>query len=271
MAATILVGIDSSTPSRSALIWSVRRAVAEGAALELLHVIDSEGVDRDSAEWHELRETAALLLRTELLFARELAPTLSITTNLADGRAEDALVRRSSGHSLLVVGTHKTGFIYGRTFGSRFLGLAWRARCDVAFIPDQVGSTHHGVVAGFDTSPAGEAILRFAAAEAAAGDRELTLVSSWSTRRAPRGAALEAQRAALTRAVELLHASHPDLRVHSRSVELPVAEALIEAAANASLLVIGRPRRPWSSTVSRASNHDILVNMACPVIVVWAG
>lgn len=254
MTGSILIGIDSSTPSRSALTWGIERALNTGHSLELLHVIDAEGIDRESSEWHQLRQTAVQLLRDELQFARELAPGLQITTNLADGRAEDALVRRSSAHDMLVVGTHKTGFIYGRSFGSRFLDLALRAHCDVAFIPDQAGSKRRGVVAAADSSPVGAAIVRFAAAEAAASGQDLTLVGATRTE-AVRGCAL---------AVGLV----PMVNANPRVLALPRAEALIEASANASLLVIGRARRARSNTATRAVNHNVLVNMSCPVVVV---
>ena len=55
MAGSILVGVDASTPSRSAIRWSVSRASATGAALELLHV--------NVGETHD---DAAQLLRGEL-------------------------------------------------------------------------------------------------------------------------------------------------------------------------------------------------------------
>ena len=237
MTGSILVGIDTSTPSRSALVWSVHRALSTGASLELLHVIDPDDTDRAGA---------ALLLRRELDFARTIAPALQITTNLADGSAADALARRSAGHAMLVVGTHKTGFIYGQTFGSRFLDLATKAHCDVAFIPDQLGSTRRGVVAAAEGTPAGSAVVRFAADEAAASTQDLTLVG--------------ATRAAATEGSALAIAARPALRVYSRVSGLPTARALVAASASASLLVVGR-----------AGTHDVLVNMACPVIVIRAG
>jgi nucleotide-binding universal stress UspA family protein len=248
MTESILVGINESTPSRSALTWSVHRALATGASLELLHVIDSADADR---------EAAARLIRRELEFARTIAPDLPITTTLADGPAEDALARRSAGHEMLVVGTHKTGFIYGQTFGSRFLELAWRAHCAVAFIPDQAGSTRSGVVAAADESATGAAVVRFAADEAVARGQDLTLVG------ATRGEASAGSALAL--------AAQPAVRVYSRASGLPRAQALIAVSASAALLVIGRPRHPGSSTVGLSSNRNVLLNMSCPVVVLCVG
>jgi nucleotide-binding universal stress UspA family protein len=61
MTGSILVGIDASTPSRSALTWGVKRARSTGASLELLHVLEPADSDRAAA---------AILLQRELEFAR---------------------------------------------------------------------------------------------------------------------------------------------------------------------------------------------------------
>jgi len=58
---------------------------------------------------------------------------------------------------------------------------------------------------------------------------------------------------------------HPELRFRTRVTELPLAEALVEASTQSALLVIGRPRIGTASTI--ADNHDVLVNMGCPVMV----
>ena len=244
MAGSILVGVDGSTPSRSALRWSVNRARDTGASVELLHVADDDATARGAAE---------LLLRTELEFARGLAPDLVVITALADGNAEDALVRRSSGHGLLVVGTHKTGFIYGRAFGSRFLGLARRTHCDVAFIPDQGGIARRGLVAGIEASRTGDAVILFAAAESERTGNELQLVGS--------------SREDADRAAELVRTTHPDLRFRTRVTDLPLAEALVAASAQMALLVIGRAHGSHASAL--AANQDVLLNMSCPVLVLF--
>lgn len=248
MPASILVGVDSSFPSRSALLWAIKRAVRVDCPIELVHVVDQSNP--------AAREAACELLRTELDFARARAPKLTLMTSIAEGAAEDALVRRSPGHSLLVVGTHKTGFIYGRSFGSRFLGLASRARSSVAFIPDQLGVARSLIVAPAETSPSGEAVVRFAAAEAAATGNELTLIAQ--------------SRDQAEAAATVVRSAHPDLAFRTRTTDLHLPEALVEASVNATLLVIGRPRRLDDASLVLANNHDVLLNMACPVIVVRA-
>lgn len=270
MPGTILVGVDASTPSRSAIAWSVSRAALTGADIQLLHVIERGWIEEGSREWADVLIKAGTLLQAELAYARGLDRGIRMTVTLAEGRPAEVLAQRSKGHSLLVVGTHKTGFIYGRAFGSRFLALGWSALCDVAFIPDRVGYDRHGVVAGIDDSLTGDAVILFAAAEAASSSQELVLVSSSpSSGSSSRSDSAVARRAGLlSRALALAKGSNAHLRVRSRVADHPTAEALIEASAGAALLVIGRRRALSENNWSWAVNHDTLLNMSSPVIVV---
>ncbi|MGV8882329.1 MAG: universal stress protein [Rhodoglobus sp.] len=269
MLETILVGVDASAPSRSALAWSVSRAAAVGARLELLHVVDQERLTGNSTDMNTLRADGEALIREEVRYARSLDPDLDILSTVAMGRSADVLAKRSPGYSLLVVGTHKTGFIYGRSFGSRFLGLGWSARCNVAFIPDRLGYDRDNVVAGVEDTPTGDSVVLFAADEAARVSQELVLVSSWGEgAHPPHGQVAVARRAAtVLRAVKLARQRNPHLRIRTRIVENSSAESLIEASSGAALLVIGR-QRSSRGLAARAANHDVLINMSCPVIVV---
>lgn len=267
MRASILVGVDSSTPSTSAIRWSVGRAAAIGASVELIHVIDSEDTDGAGSV---VRERAANLLRTQLDYARQLGADVPVSVTLAEGCPPDVLAERSSGCNLLVVGTHKTGFIYGRAFGSQFLALAWRAHCDIAFIPDQRGHDRHGVVAGIEKSSTGDAIIRCAAAEAVRSSEELLLVASRTPGAdAPRGENAMAQRAEMVAdALALARSAEPQVRVRSTSADRPSPEALVEASTNAALLVIGRRRSALAISGLRVGNHDVLINISSPVMVI---
>lgn len=270
MPITILVGIDGSTPSRSALEWSVARASATGAHLELLHVVDLEALTESVEEAEDLAIRADSLVNSELAYVHGIDPNLVVNAQHVHGRPADVLAEWSARFSLLVIGTHKTGFIYGRAFGSRFLDLGWRSRCDIAFVPDRLGHDRRGIVAAVDDSVTGDAVVRFAAAEAARASQELVLVSSWgSAAHPPRHDDALARRVSMSaRAVALAKGDRADLRVRARAIEHPAAEALVEASAGAALLVIGRHRSAGGESSSGVANHDVLINMSSPVIVV---
>jgi nucleotide-binding universal stress UspA family protein len=267
MRATILVGIDASAPSRSAIAWSISRAAAQGATVELIHVVDIEKMNGDGPV---VRARAEEFLETELDYALQLGGHVPIATTIAEGCPPDVLAERSIAYSLLVVGTHKTGFIYGRAFGSRFLALAWRAGCDMAFIPDRGGYERHGVVAGVEKSSTGDAIIRCAAAEAVRASEELLLVASGSSGTdAPGGGKEMTQRTEMVAdALTLARSADSHVRVRSVFVNRPSPEALIDASTTAALLVIGRRRSSQGIGGLRVGNHDVLINMSSPVMVI---
>jgi hypothetical protein len=249
MGGTILSAISASAPSRSALVWSARRAVETGSALTLIHVID---VDEPEADGRDL-------LEREVRFARSVVGRVAVVGRIEFGVAPQVLTALSSGFGILVLGTHKTGYIHGRTFGSRFLGLAEGAHCVLAVIPDRVDHARRGVVVGVENSPSGDAALRFAIAEASRTGQDLVLVAARST--AHRGELLE-------RATSIARAEGPaHLRIRSRGSGHGAAEALVDSSTAAAVLVLGR----GDPEGFHATNHDVLVNIASPVIVVPLG
>ena len=250
MKQTILTTISASAPSRSALGWSARRAVETDAALTLMHVVDE--AERES----EGRD----LLEKELAFARSIAGRLVVTGRLEFGRPALVLAAASAGFGTLVLGTHKTGYIHGRMFGSRFLGLADRVSCALAVIPDRVDQFRRGVVVGVEDSASAHAALRFALAEVTRSGQDLVLVS-------PRPGARQAELTAA--AVSIVRAEgHAHFRIRSWGPGRGEAETLVDYASAAALLVLGRGE---SDDGFHAVNHDVLVNISSPVIVVPCG
>ena len=53
---------------------------------------------------------------------------------------------------MIAVGTHKTGFIHGKVFGSRSLQLAAAAHSPVAIVPQTSRRDGQGIVVGIDES-----------------------------------------------------------------------------------------------------------------------
>ena len=115
MGETIVVGIDASAPSRAATSWAIARAASLGLGVEMVHVLDERWLEPDDSE---LRDHATAVLVAELTRAESHARGVSIRGRVVTGFPPKALIDASAGADLLVVGTHKTGFAYGRVFGS---------------------------------------------------------------------------------------------------------------------------------------------------------
>jgi nucleotide-binding universal stress UspA family protein len=274
----IAVGICDSSASRTAVGWVMRRASFTGATVDLVHVLDDRDVGQEDLD--ELAPRAVLARRflvREARRARSLAPGVPVRGSLLRGSVMWELTRASIDADLMVVGTHKTGFIHGTIYGSTSLHLAAAARCPVVVVPVGMTAQPRGVVVGADESPAGYAALAVAAGDAAATGQDLVIVRVWSAAEgeddpgredrdeADRGGAL----GMLARFAALARAAHPGLTVQVRAIEGSSARALVSASATAQLLVLGGSRSGGLGTpVLGAVCHDALMNIVSPTAIV---
>src|SRR5690242_10969713 len=113
-----VVGVDGSYPARAAIRWAVAHAREQDAALLLVHVADDEWGAVGAELIDEVDEGARRLLTQELDYARTAASGRPVEGELRAGSPMVMLASYSDPESVLVVGTHKTGFHYGRAFGS---------------------------------------------------------------------------------------------------------------------------------------------------------
>jgi nucleotide-binding universal stress UspA family protein len=188
---------------------------------------------------------------------------LSVGSALRAGNPTLELARLSDDAELLVVGTHKTGFVQGKVFGSRGIRLAGSASVPLAVIPAHVSRTRSGIVVGVDGSAAGHEAIRFASREAQrTGDDLLLLLGATG---ATRDHELELTADALRVAEE----ENADVGMRIRVVHRPAAKALVEVAAAARLLVVGSSRHHVAGEMALGPvAYDVLFNISTPTIVV---
>jgi nucleotide-binding universal stress UspA family protein len=273
----ILVGVDGTSACRAAIRWAVLRAALLGSRVVLVHVVDDEWGMIGEQSISELHPSAYTLVEQDAVFARSIDPTVTVATRVLLGDPMVELGVASREVDLVVIGTHKTGFLHGRAFGSRGLQLAATAWCPVAVIPEGSTTERHGIVAGIDDSDAGRSAVRFAAAEAHRVHEELILLRAWTSGVRGSGADAEAieQRARDTLAtlgsdaVALAHGAGDGMLVRTRTLRRPAAEALVDAGMTAELLVIGSSRRHGAQMSALGPvSHDVLLNIAGPTLVV---
>jgi nucleotide-binding universal stress UspA family protein len=132
---TIVVGVDGSPISRTALRWAVQEAKLRGCTVEVVlawHVdyamvigpmsaTIAAGIDRD-----EVREGHRLVLDE---MVAEAGP--EVRAVLAEGDARDVLVEASERASLLVVGSRGAGPVREALLGSVSSYCVRHARCPV--------------------------------------------------------------------------------------------------------------------------------------------
>lgn len=278
-----VVGVDGSVPARAAVRWAIAHAREHSAAVSLVHVADDEWGAVGTELIDEVDSGAGALLDEELANARSLAPAdVAVTGELRSGSPMVVLASYSRPDRMLVVGTHKTGFHYGRAFGSRSLQLANLAIGPVAIIPETESRLRRGVVVGVDDTLAGKAAIDLAADLACDHHCELVAVRSssvhhrfetdrddelrdWQLRRD------DDARQLLAAAVARARSRQPGITIRSRVVRRTPGTALNEVARAAELLVVGDSRRdvPQQGALGSVA-YDVLLNLSSPTIVVHA-
>lgn len=135
----------------------------------------------------------------------------------------------------------------------------------------------HDITVGVDGSPAGLAAAHWAAEEAGRRGTGLGVVHAWNSH--PRPAPyVPMDRTEHDWAAEILHeavrsieAAHPDLRVTERLVRDSTVAALVAAAADSEMLVLGsRGLGAFSGFVTGAVSQRVVARSPRPVVLVRA-
>jgi nucleotide-binding universal stress UspA family protein len=258
-----IVGIDGSAPSDAAVAWACRRAVRDGAELVLAHVNDSEAgmMGHDFAELESHR--SAQLVADTVASVRAKYPTLMVSSMLLEGSVSYALGQAVTVHDILVVGTHKTGFLHGRVLGSRSVQIATVAVCSVAVVPIVDLRFRTGVVVGIDRLETAGDIAALAAREAGEHGDELVCIHSVT-----QGSLAPHADLVLARALEAARAERPELVIRSRQTTRAAAEALLDASRDKALLVLGPGATDPVHSPIGSVLHTVLLNENAPVLIV---
>ncbi|WP_326766191.1 universal stress protein [Streptomyces sp. NBC_01591] len=292
----VVVGVDGSEGSLRALDWATAEAARSRLPLRVVHASLWEHYEglRPSADTG--RPAEQLLAEHLVASARDrvqdLRPEVSV---VADVQPEDpvaTLVRESHEASLVVLGSRGRGRIAGMLLGSVGLALAGRSHCPVVVIPARqpLAPAKPGrVVVGISDAAGPSAAAVFALAQAASRHGELTAVRAWRrpahellSRPSLSGSPASAHcRQAEEHLEEVLQALRERTAreaperdgsgtvIHRAVAQGPAHQALIEAAEDAELLVVGARRSSvWLGLQLGPVNHAVLHYAACPVAVV---
>ncbi|GGB18351.1 universal stress protein [Flexivirga endophytica] len=179
---SIVVGIDTSTCSMTALDWAADYAHATHAPVHLVHGFSHDRPDlvfNMGAEPDKLYAAGERVLtrgrnRVLLKDAR-----LAITTAHPDGYPAAALVRASAHARLVVIGSHGDSMLHISSLGETAHQVAAHARCPVAVIRKESDSAYGRITAGVDRSAHSRKALAWAFAEAERTQADLQVVHVW--------------------------------------------------------------------------------------------
>lgn len=283
----LVVGVDGSDSSLTAVDWAVDEAARHGLPLRLVHASlweiyegaqPSFSTDRPAEEVMAEHIAASCVER-----ARRRNPEVKVTGQAVPEDAVSALLRAGPESFALVTGSRGRGEITGMLLGSVSLAVAARAACPVIVIrgaePNLRGAFGR-VVVGIGDATGGAGAVRFAIREAEVRDCALTAVRAWRNPSqepvdhmliADDAARLREERAStgLDDAVREVVREHPQVDVHRQPVEGHAHRVLLEASAEADLIVVGAQRRHghFGLQLGRVA-HTLLHHSECPVAVV---
>lgn len=137
----VVVGVDGSKASSTALGWAAEEARMRKAALRVIHVWQVPAVAYgdfyappiDTGDW---RPSVVASLDEQVRSVLGDHPGLEVICQVEEGQAAQVLVEQASGADLLVVGSRGHGGFVGLLLGSVSSHLAHHATCPVTIVRD---------------------------------------------------------------------------------------------------------------------------------------
>ncbi|MGW2613468.1 universal stress protein [Streptomyces sp. NPDC001500] len=291
----LVVGVDGSESSLTAVDWATDEAARHGLSLRLVHASLWERYERTLPAFHGDRPAGEVMAQHIVASCAERArlrdPDVKVSTDVVASDAVSTLLQAGPDAFALVTGARGRGEVAGLLLGSVSLTVAARAMCPVIVVRGEERNLRGSlgrVVVGVGDATDGTGAVRFAAREAEARGCALSAIRAWrspvhepgsppagSVPGDPRLAAEAAEAheehvsAALDDALREVVREHPEVAVGRRAVEGPAHRVLLEASADADLIVVGALRRHGHFGLQLGSvAHALLHHSACPVAVI---
>ena len=281
----VVVGVDGSHRSEAALRWAIREAATRRIPLRLVSSwnpsfdIDTLGLSRQMVKEHC---QAILDAATDVVTA--YAPTVEVTTATYLGPPTTSLVEASRTADTVVVGSRGRRTFPAFLLGATSLEVAAHAASPVVVVRegDALGTASGPVVVGVDGTATSTEALGYAYAYASAHGLSLFALHAYQPEyvegvlsglaaEQSRAKVSEEERALTAEAMAGWQEKYPDVEATSTSRHANPVEALVNASATASIVVIGgRHRGRITGALLGSVGHGVLHRAHCPVAVVRA-
>ncbi|WP_150243872.1 universal stress protein [Nocardiopsis quinghaiensis] len=285
----VVVGVDGTPASHAALVWATEDAARRGAPLRIVHglgipvVIGAYGDPGDFAV-EDLRQAGHDLLTAGAAYVHRARPEVNVATVLAPEDAPAVLLNEARPGDVIVMGSRGLGGIRAIMLDSASVRASSHAPCPVVVVPnlERPPPRRGRVVVGVDGSESSRRALGFALREALVSGAEVVVVNSWQVPLPANAESLAADDRALheetfdRQSEEVVAGLLADV-VDDRTEHLEISavrtqanpvEALVEAAQEADLLVVGsRGRGGVRGLVMGSVSQGVLRHSSVPVAV----
>jgi len=265
MAGVVVAGVDGSDHGREALRFALSEAALRGARVTAVRAwsippLTTTGVGIMPA-YQVVRDGLAEGTAAELAQSVEeasSAASVEVEVEVVQGDAAGALVERSAGAALVVVGSRGRGSVAGPLLGSVSQGVLHHAQCPVAVVHKAERALGSRVVVGVDGSPGASGAIQWAFAEAKLRSVPVHAVSAYEEPWTLAAAGFSSAEIALEyrnalagdagRVVEEVRAAAPEgVEVTGEVVLASAGRALVDIAGDELLVVGSRGRGGFKS------------------------
>jgi nucleotide-binding universal stress UspA family protein len=262
----IVAGYDGSPDSGQALRWAAMEAKARGTTLTvcLAWAPDHMTLPAESALCDLARQCGKELLARGLPYAESVLGPGRVATALAGGSAAHVLCERSRTADMVVVGSRGHSELPGLLLGSVSWQVAGHAAGRVVVVRGAWRPANQPpgpVVAGADGSRASQAAIAFAFEEAALRDVPLVAVCALADAPGRLGEGHQVEED-FDHLMDCEAKEHPDVTVLRRVVAGTPRAALLTAAADAQMLVVGSRGRGGLEGMSLGSVAQAVLHHA---------
>ncbi|MEY2444491.1 MAG: hypothetical protein QOE00_1071 [Ilumatobacteraceae bacterium] len=290
MTSRIIVGVDGSATSLTALRWAAYEARRRKVGLLVMSCYSvpvygsPEGAVYATSEGLDVvKESAEAIVTEAIETVAAIDPATAVEGMATMGPATTAIPDEAQAGDEIVVGASgHTGVIDG-LLGSVAMSLVHRSHVPVIVVPAHPAVEAHPsmnkIVVGVDGSPASLQALEWAYNEALVSGAELTAVHGWVSPHSSSSTPVDEPRTqmqleatqALQASIESLGARLTDgsLHVHSKLIEQSPADALLEESGDADLVVVGsHGHGAIRSTLLGSVSRTVAEHASCPVAVI---
>lgn len=268
----IVVGVDDSPESWSAVQWAAHEATLRGLDLRILSAAPPDDAGRTERATNLVAEGRSLAL--------SLASELRTETRVVPGDPADALVEAADTAAMLVIGRRARGALADLVLGSVTREVTGRAYGTTVVVRARQEERPGGeIVVGVDGSAPSEDALDVALDEAHVRGARLTVVYAEAGSIPLRPTDLmpsyipevemHEARERLTRWLAPRTGHRPEVTIRHGVMAGEAPAVLPEAAAEAALLVVGARGHGEAGELQLGSvSHSILHHATCPLAIV---
>lgn len=285
----VVVGLDPAPSGKPALAFAAAVALRRRRPLHVVHAFTPTQHDPPNPSFGWMLDAERVVHDAEQRLVDETieelgvqCPGIEVTVRLDSGSAAQALIKESKRAQLMVLGSRGTGGFTGLAVGSTSMHVASLAHCPVVIVPaaTEAQVERRGVVVGVDGSELSETAIELAFQMASETNQDLVAVHAWYQPARIESRVMQPlvhdpalvnneERVAMAESMAGWSEKYPDVKVEHRIVRDHPVHALVEAADNAQLLVVGsRGRAALRRLLLGSVSHGVLHHATGPVAVV---